>query len=133
MQNVPPSGFDPYQSGGSIDQVHPDSHAATHGVTCRRCGLPWPCGGSGSWEGRHFPSLIPNGAVVTTAEDLNRLINWAPRANRPVVLDTTGIAWILFSTEDGDTYAATIACPDDDTPPKYEVDDLPAARAPRAQ
>ncbi|TCM35124.1 hypothetical protein [Kribbella sp. VKM Ac-2568] len=130
MQNVPPTVFDPYLSGGSIDDVHPDSHAATHGAACRRCGLPWPCGGSSSWEGRHFPSLIPNGAVVTTSEDMYRLINWAPRANCPVVLDTTGVAWILFATEDGDTYAGTSECPDDGTPARYEVDDLPAERGP---
>lgn len=128
MQNVAPSVFDPYLSGGSIDAVHPDSHAATHSVTCRRCGLPWPCKASSSWEGRHFPALIPNGAVVTTAEDLNRLINWAPRANCPVVLDTTGVAWILFSTEDGDTYATTSECRADDTRRRYEVDDLAAER-----
>jgi hypothetical protein len=84
MQNVPPSVFDPYLSGGSI---------------------------------------------VTTAEDLNRLISWAPRANCPVVLDTTGVAWILVSTVDGDTYAGTIES-DEDTGARYEVDDLPAERGP---
>lgn len=130
MLNVTPSVFDPHLSGGTMDEAHPDSHAATHGVTCRRCGQPWPCEASNSWEGRHFPSLIPNGAVVSTTEDLDRLISWAPHANCPVVLDTTGVAWILFATEDGDQYAGTIECPDDGTPARYDVEDLPADRGP---
>ncbi|GAB3812700.1 hypothetical protein [Kribbella italica] len=112
------------------NELDPNSHAALHGVTCRRCGLPWPCEGSSSFEGRHFPSLLPNGVTVTTTDDLDRLVTWAPGATCPVVLDTTGVAWILFSTDDGDYYAGTIECPDNGTPARYDIEDLPADRGP---
>jgi hypothetical protein len=110
------------------ENLDPNSHAAIHGVTCRRCGLPWPCDGSSSWEGRHFPSRIPNGAVVTTTDDLDRLVTWAPGATCSVVLDATGVAWILFADDDGDYYAGTIECPDNGTPDRYDIENLPADR-----
>jgi hypothetical protein len=114
----------------TTDLLDPNGDAAAHGTTCRRCGEPWPCPGTSSWEGRHFPSLIPNGAVVSTVGDLHRLINWAPRGNCPVVLDSAGVTWILFETEDGDAYAGTMECPDDGVPARYDLDDLPALRGP---
>lgn len=114
-------------------EIDPNSHAAIHGVTCRRCDLPWPCAdplSSEKWDAGHTPDLIPNGAVVTTMDALERLIMWAPAARCPVVLDNFGVSWILFDDEDVRLYAGTIECPDDGTPGRFDLEDLPAERGP---
>ncbi|MEU8226172.1 hypothetical protein [Kribbella sp. NPDC048915] len=67
---------------------------------------------------------------MSAVGDLHRLINWAPRGNCPAVLDSAGVSWILFETEDGDAYAGTMECPDDDLPDRYDLDDLPGVRGP---
>jgi hypothetical protein len=109
------------------DKLDSDSYAARHGVTCRICGAQWPCPGwTEDWlNGGHRPVLIPNGALVTTADDLDRLVSWSPGANTPVVIDRDAVAWLLFCTEDGDSYAGTIPCPDRGIPERLELDDLP--------
>ncbi|WP_041289264.1 hypothetical protein [Kribbella flavida] len=61
---------------------------------------------------------------MATADDLDRLITWAP-GTCPVVLDAAGVAWILFWDEDGDYYAGTVECPDEGVPARCDVDDLP--------
>jgi hypothetical protein len=106
----------------NIYEIDPESHAARHGVTCRSCGNTWPCDNPGT---DHAPSLIPNGAIVTTYDDLDRLVYWAPAANVPVVLDRDHTPWLLYSNEDGDGYAGTIPCPDDDIPARCSLEDLP--------
>jgi hypothetical protein len=115
--NIPGSAFDPYLLGDVMD---PEGHAAKHGVTCRNCGATWPCPNRSRAD--HTPSLIPNGATVTTYEDLDRLV-WC--GDLSVVLDRDRRPWMLFVTEDGDGYAATVACPDDDIPALYNLEDLP--------
>ncbi|HET6294363.1 MAG TPA: hypothetical protein VFG33_13350 [Kribbella sp.] len=70
-------------------------------------------------------SLIPNGTIVTTYDDLDRLVSWAPAGNLPVVLDSTHAPWLLFINEDGDGYAGSIACPDDGIPDRCDIEDLP--------
>jgi hypothetical protein len=70
------------------------------------------------------------GAVVWTEQDLDRLIWWAPGGRFPVVLDRAVTPWILYCTEDGDAYAVTVECPDTNTPGRYDLTELPAARGP---
>lgn len=107
----------------TIYEINPASHAALHGVTCRGCGNAWPCGSG--LDDSHKPSLIPNGAIVTTYEDLDRLVCWAPGGHLPVVLDSGHTPWLLFIDEDGDGYAGTIPCPDDSIPARCDLEDLP--------
>lgn len=73
---------------------------------------------------------IPNGTFITTAAGLVRLIYSAPAANCPVVLDRYSNAWILFADEDDETHAATVECPDDGVPERYNIEALADDRGP---
>ncbi|WP_433020000.1 hypothetical protein [Kribbella sp. CA-294648] len=130
MSNVSPSAFDPHLAGGTMDDLHPDSHAARCGVTCRDCGQGWPCQDNNPSADEHRPSLVPVGAPVWTEQDLDRLIWWAPGGRCPVVLDRYATPWILYCTEDGDTYAVTVECPDNGAPGRYDLAGLLASRGP---
>jgi hypothetical protein len=101
-------------------EYDPASHAARFGVTCRTCHSGWPCEESSTPD--HWPNLIPNGATVTTYDDLDRLVYYG---NCTVVLDRDKTPWILFCNEDGDGYAATAPCPDDGIPAALDLEDLP--------
>jgi hypothetical protein len=69
---------------------------------------------------------LPNGGLLTTYDQLIALVS---HAMAPVVIDRAGTPWIVFETEDGDDYAATVPCPDDDIPGRTDFDDL-CARGP---
>jgi hypothetical protein len=64
---------------------------------------------------------IPNGTILTKREQLYELVSWALT---PVVIDHTGTPWIVFETEDGDDYAVTVPCPDDNIPGRTDFDRL---------
>jgi hypothetical protein len=64
---------------------------------------------------------IPNGTILTTPEQLYELVS---RALVPVVIDHAGTPWIVFETEDGDDYAVTVPCPDDNIPAHTDFDGL---------
>jgi len=103
----------------------PNTHPTPYPGSCRKCGDAWPCDDSSGWSGGHLPARIPVGAVVTTYEDLDRLISWAPGGNCPVVLDRHSTPWIIFANEDGDGFASTAECPDEGIPGLYPLDELP--------
>ncbi|TCO43586.1 hypothetical protein EV646_112163 [Kribbella antiqua] len=69
---------------------------------------------------------IPNGTLLTTYDQLIELVS---HAMAPVVIDRDGTPWIVFETEDGDDYAVTVPCPDDDIPGRTDFDGL-CARGP---
>jgi hypothetical protein len=75
------------------DALGPEGHAARHGVT------------------------------VTTYEDLDMLVTWAPDANLPF-LDRNHTPWLLYSDDAGDGYAGTIPCRDDDILARCNLEDL---------
>ncbi|MGW1344688.1 hypothetical protein ACWCOV_26845 [Kribbella sp. NPDC002412] len=56
---------------------------------------------------------VPNGTILTTYDELIELVGWALV---PVVIDRDATPWIVFETEDGDDYAVTVPCPDDNIP-----------------
>ncbi|MFG1818282.1 hypothetical protein ACGFIF_31270 [Kribbella sp. NPDC049174] len=64
---------------------------------------------------------IQNGTTLTTYDELIELVGWALV---PVVIDRAGTPWIVFETEDGDGYAVTVPCPDDDIPGRTDFDGL---------
>ncbi|GAA3144643.1 hypothetical protein JOF29_005708 [Kribbella aluminosa] len=68
-----------------------------------------------------MPGRVPNGTLLTTYDELNELVS---HALTPVVIDRDGTPWIVFQTEDGDDYAATVPCPDDDIPGRTDFDGL---------
>jgi len=71
----------------------------------------------------HHSSLIPNGTLVTTYKDLDCLLS-SGSDGLPVLLDRGATPWILFCTEDGDTYAATVPFPDLAIPSHVDLGDL---------
>ncbi|GAA0948640.1 hypothetical protein GCM10009554_46460 [Kribbella koreensis] len=50
---------------------------------------------------------IPNGAVLTDGDELERLV-WEANGTTPVLLDCNADIWVLYFTEDGDPYACTL-------------------------
>jgi hypothetical protein len=64
--------------------------------------------------------------MLKTTDQLAELL---ASALAPVVIDCEGNPWILFATEDGDAYAATVPCPDDGIPARTDFDRL-CARGP---
>ncbi|GAA0609779.1 hypothetical protein HPO96_29295 [Kribbella sandramycini] len=66
-------------------------------------------------------TLIPNGTLITTREALDELID---SVNPPVVVDREGHPWIVFANEDGDDWAVTAECPDDEIPAATGFDGL---------
>lgn len=69
---------------------------------------------------------VLNGTILTTTDQLTELL---ASALAPVVIDCEGNPWIVFATEDGDTYAATVPCLGDGTPGQTDFDGL-CARGP---
>lgn len=64
---------------------------------------------------------IPNGTLLTTYDELVELVSWALT---PVVIDAAGVPWIVFETDDGDDWAFTVPCPDDDISGRTDFDGL---------
>ncbi|MGW6279326.1 hypothetical protein [Kribbella sp. NPDC055071] len=64
---------------------------------------------------------ISNGTVLTTYDELTELVSWA---TTPVVIDNVGTPWIVFETEDGDDWAVTAPCPDDNINGRTDFDGL---------
>lgn len=48
---------------------------------------------------------------LSAFEDLELLVTGGSE-RQPVVVDRRGTPWILFCNDDGDTFAATVPCPD---------------------
>lgn len=110
--------------------MYPNANTAPHNLTCRECGSSWPCHGDSGRIDDHEPNPIPTGAVLTTAEHVTTLIEWTIGGAVAVVIDRHATPWLLFANEDGDQFAVTVECPDDDLAPFYDPSALPADRGP---
>jgi hypothetical protein len=73
----------------------------------------------------HATSLIPHGSLLTTFEDLDRVLT-SGSGWLPVVVDRWATPWILFCNEDGGTCAATVPFPDLAIPSHIDLGALPA-------
>ncbi|MFI5712934.1 hypothetical protein [Kribbella sp. NPDC051620] len=113
-----------------MDTNTPGAVGAPYVSTCRACGSEWPCAPGSAWAAGHEPFPIPPGAVLTTSEHVTTLIEWTLGAGVAVVIDRHATPWLLFVNEDGDQFAMTVECPDDELGPFCEPGALPVDRGP---